>query len=541
MTFICTFADVIEVNEIQDTLDDDDHIKEMQQRKAELVAAIEGKPAEITASEEKLEELNSECNALEGLFQAWEQISQQHEQGQQVYAPAPISTSPPRKRQRRTLRKKAIEEPHGQEPLTGDEISKKLQDVEEQCGSKIAEYNELTDRIQMAKDSLAKMKRETADLTTEILQFCMQLRNQYCKDAIRLDFAAGIREQDEEAAQEDDTTFDPSTSQRDYNEVARSLPVFAISSTAYQKLRTTDRQLRAEVEGFTSLDDTEIPALQTHAKSMTKTGRIMASKTFLNEFIQLLGTLQIFANISDTDILQSSQGGERTYEVKVLEKETANLKQRINLTSLELKSALFDVFRQNIKYSVAGSFATKRIEEVVGAWHAKEDEPVGHYNGLGLHFNTYRAICKRNGAKTASPKARDFNEELMGPFMTKISTHWEEVFTKTIPDSLDRFAIVFAEYIRQFQNEAMSRPGFENIRNTSLRMLEQQLPDHVASISDAIQGAKNAIGSEQRQAHRVFYPEVQKQMRHVYERCAIETGKMLGSIANGHAAILTLL
>ena len=46
-----------------------------------------------------------------------------------------------------------------------------------------------------------------------------------------------MKELDQElAAEEDEENFDPAKDIRDYDEVARSLPVFCVSSRGYQKL-----------------------------------------------------------------------------------------------------------------------------------------------------------------------------------------------------------------------------------------------------------------------------------------------------------------
>lgn len=530
MTFICTCSDAFEVSEVQDQLDSEGFIEECQQRKAELSAAIAEKPTDIRDLEKEREELNLELNRLDELLQAWEHLSDQHKQGQEVFAPAAIASGPPRKRRRRTARQSNIAALSDQQPLTSDEIFNKLEELEQQQEEKETACDELEDRIQMTKSTLEQMIREEGELSTEILKFCMDRRNEWCKNAIRLDFAAGIREQDEDAQQQDDPAFDPSAHERDYDEVARCLSVFTISSKAYQQLRATDKKLRTEAKGFTIVEETEIPALQTHAKSMTKTCQIMAYKAFLNELIQLLGTLQIFVNNTDSETLQSTQIGEqeRTYEVKILEGDIANLKQLVNQDILQLKKDLHDVVYQgpNVKCFSAVSSASKRIEDVVTAWHMKKDEPVGrHYKGLGISFNTYKASCRRMGAATRNPKSRDFNEEILGPFLTKLSTSWEQAFVQAVPDVMANFYKLCQLTLQVFHDRAMSRPALANSRSASLRILEQQLPDHLAAIRDAIRTAKTTIQSEQRHASRLFYPEVKNQMVDAYEECAQEQGE----------------
>jgi hypothetical protein len=76
--------------------------------------------------------------------------------------------------------------------------------------------------------------------------------------AIQRDFATGIKELDQEVAEEiDEASFNPEEDQRDYNEVARSLPVFCVSSRAYQKLSGRFKRDKA-VLGFSAPDQTEV-------------------------------------------------------------------------------------------------------------------------------------------------------------------------------------------------------------------------------------------------------------------------------------------
>jgi len=73
-----------------------------------------------------------------------------------------------------------------------------------------------------------------------------------------LQFASGIKELDQENQIEaNEAEFDPDEDLRDYAEVARSLPVFCVSSRAYQKL--CGRLQRDQVvHGFSTVEETEV-------------------------------------------------------------------------------------------------------------------------------------------------------------------------------------------------------------------------------------------------------------------------------------------
>lgn len=177
-----------------------------------------------------------------------------------------------------------------------------------------------------------KLEQERAELTAEIFKICVQRRNQYCKDTIRADFAAGIREHDEEAELDDDQASDSSTELRDYDEFARNLPVFITSSKAFQQMSSTKRQLQTEAPGFSSLEDTEIPAVQAHAKTMSNAARSIKSKEFLNEFDTLIGTIHLFLNSGNAEALDPSQNWarEKNCDVEALDTELANLARLFN-------------------------------------------------------------------------------------------------------------------------------------------------------------------------------------------------------------------
>jgi hypothetical protein len=88
---------------------------------------------------------------------------------------------------------------------------------------------------------------------------CISGRNGYSKGAIQLDFASSVKELDQENSQEkDEETFNPDEDIRNYDEVARPLPVFCCSSKAYQKM--SGRLVRdAKVPGLRTPEDRNPP------------------------------------------------------------------------------------------------------------------------------------------------------------------------------------------------------------------------------------------------------------------------------------------
>lgn len=110
----------------------------------------------------------------------------------------------------------------------------------------------------------------------------------------------------ENAVEEDEANFDPEVDLRDYDAVAASLPVFCVSSRAFQKLGGRLRKDDFDAGGFQSAEDTEVPQLQAHAKKLTEAGRAASSRRFLNSLMQLLNSMKMWASDEETESTVSS-------------------------------------------------------------------------------------------------------------------------------------------------------------------------------------------------------------------------------------------
>ena len=111
----------------------------------------------------------------------------------------------------------------------------------------------------------------------------------------------GIKELDQETAiEEDEENFDPDVDLRDYDKVAETLPVFGVSSRAFQKLSGRLVRDKFNSAGFRSLEETEIPQLQAHAQKLTENGRAASCRRFLADLSQLLNSLSMWATNDGT-------------------------------------------------------------------------------------------------------------------------------------------------------------------------------------------------------------------------------------------------
>ncbi len=126
------------------------------------------------------------------------------------------------------------------------------------------------------------------------------------------------------AALKDAELFDPDFQQRNYSEVAAQLPVFCVSSKAYQKMCGRLEQDES-VSGFPSLEDTEIPGLRKHAQDIVRETRVATLHMFFNLLSQFLTSIKMQVVVSTQPL--NLQEDLREQELKFLKDSVRKLRR----------------------------------------------------------------------------------------------------------------------------------------------------------------------------------------------------------------------
>lgn len=198
VTFIATQTDGIDIPEMIDSLDEDGEIQATITREDGLQAAIVETKAKVHNLQKQVGDLEELCRALEAEEEVWEGLQEMQKHGQQVYMPV-TTRRPSGSKRRRKGHQEAANGSHSVDgpekvPLAADEISAKLAELKASADAKSDEMDETERQSEAAKDALAQLQKEREDVAAERARMCVQRRNAYCRDVIRQDFAAGIRE-----------------------------------------------------------------------------------------------------------------------------------------------------------------------------------------------------------------------------------------------------------------------------------------------------------------------------------------------------------
>ncbi|KAF4889455.1 Nuclear GTPase SLIP-GC [Colletotrichum fructicola] len=458
VTFICSKTDDISVTEAAESLDIEADVADSWAKIDDLRDQLRILKKQLMDGKDEKADLLDRLEQLDSQWEKWDDLSQRHADGKTVYAP----TAHGKKRKRgatssrsRKNRMSADSDDESysddsasdkenqpddddddgdrddeRQPLTEEAIQERLSDLKAQRKEVRQLQKEVDHKLSDLRQAMKPLQAEESRLLAGVKAVCIQGRNEYSKGAIQRDFTMGIKELDQEAAiEENEETFNPDEDIRDYDEVARNLPVFCVSSRAYQKMRGRLQKDDFNDEGFRNADETEVPQLQQHAKKLTEAGRAATCRRFLNDLSQLLNSMRMWA-ANDGSLSHMSDQDKRNEEGHI-RRQLASLdrdfKKAVDecLTSIKeaLAESIYDYFDLTIPSVSAAAVPTAT------SWGAHRSEG-------GMFWATYKATCCRSGVYAGASGPRDFNAELFEPISKQLATGWERAFQRRLPQAL---------------------------------------------------------------------------------------------------------
>jgi hypothetical protein len=403
------------------------------------------------------------------------------------------------------------------ESLTAKQIREKLDEFK-------AKKRQAREGMKDAKTQMAETKKKIAQimkgiraLESEMSALCISGRNEYSKGRIQEDFAAGIKELDHEAAEEEDEeNFDPEVDVRDYEELARSLPVFCVSSRAYQKLSGRLKK-DTPTPGFTSIEETGMVQLKAHCKKLTDTGRLSHCKIFLNALSSLLLSLNIWGSNDGTGNSMSKE--EKEKEKRHVKRMLKDLETAMDKAAKLCKERVKESLVDNIKEQCppAHAEAQKVALPTAQSWG-------GHHSDGGLYFQTYKAICRREGGPF---RAHDFNKGLTEPLQKVLASGWEKCFQRCIPRETKALANDMRQTIQKAHQVIAKRATERGIGVVGVDLLSQKLQTWVQLFVDLADRLNTLIMEKQRDANRELAPVISTAMQQAYTLCVGESGMIL--------------
>ncbi|KAK5708963.1 hypothetical protein LTR17_020189 [Elasticomyces elasticus] len=537
VTFICSKTDDISRTEASESLGLEEY-RELEERQDDIDRKKRVLNKELKELKNKKDDHEEAIDQIENDIEAWEDLEGNVEDGKTVYAPSNKSSKkrksddekPTASRKRRKISADSDDESEAvggaapaesqRQPLTSDDIFEKLADLKQLKKEARRERTSIDGEITALKEKLKPIEAEEKEIDAKMSAICIRGRNEYSRDAIRQDFADGIRELDQENAEEEDPdAFDPTEDIRDYEQVAKDLPVFCVSSRAYQKLEGRFKKDK-DVPGFESKDQTEIPQLQFHCKKLTEKGREAGCRRFLNSLTQFLTSLGLWSS-DDGSGKNNLNGKQRDMERDYLNKRLKELERALEKAVAETMEDVEQTLNDQIfdKFAPAIDAASDAAGPTSAKWGA-------HKNDGGLYWGSYKATVKCNGVfSSAAAGARDFNGDLTEPLYKQLASTWEKAFQRRLPHILQSFTRAGSDLLRKFHATVAERCRQKGHGVARIGVLQAQLQTYQAIFADLATMTIAGISEGQREINREFTPVIAAAMQDAYDWCTNETGK----------------
>ncbi|KAL8769220.1 MAG: hypothetical protein Q9209_004721 [Squamulea sp. 1 TL-2023] len=553
VTFICSKTDDISISEAQDSLGLDekmipswDELDRLSAKQKDLEKQLE----ELSNTKADYEDV---ANDVDEQIEVWETLETLVTDGKVTYPPKAKATKKrkassnerPSKQKRRKITSDDEEDdkfiddgsnnndketededdPHmseeedhnlqDQQALTEEQVVTKLQELKATKKDARTKKREITEKVQDIRKELREIEDAESKINSEMSALCISGRNQYSKGAIQQDFAAGIKEIDQEiAAEEDEDNFNPETEVRDYDEVAKSLPVFCVSSRGYQKLKGRLRK-DPPVPGFTAIEETEIPALQAHCEKLTETGRAANCRAFINRLSSLLNSLTIWASSDGSGANLTPE--QKAREARYLQKGMEGLE---TTSSSRLGGAIVNIsFVQRLE-KVVKSCAQTLVDELQDAIYDRYEAAVQAANFDAIETaNRWGAPINRENRAAGGLYWATFE-----PMLKLIAPGWEKVFTRRVGAVMTNFTKAIPAILKKFHQDIEDRARKIGTGLASLSMLSHQITAYEQVMKDAAATTKDVILARQKDINREFAPVIERAMVPSYEWCEAETG-----------------
>ena len=541
VTFICSKTDDISRTEATDSLNLGEEMFNLDEKLRDFSRERKALSAQLKEAKGKKEDCENVIDEVDDQLEVWDGLKDNLDDGKTVYTPAEkskkrkrtarVSTSSRKKRRSSSDSDDEIEVISSEDeeneedgaaptgpPLTAQQIDEKIDELKTLKKESRSERNNIDEQVKDLRKQITKIEEQEAELDDHAEALCIAGRNNYSRTAIKQDFAAGIRELDMETAEDEDAdNFNPEEDIRDYEEVARSLPVFCVSSRAYQKL--SDRlQKDSEITGFTTKEQTEIPQLQAHCKKLTENGRAANCRRFLNSMNRLVSSLALWA---------SDDGTGPKMDAQQCDSEQRFLRRRLEDLERVLEKTV-DNMVGDVKETMAGYVFDLFVPAVQAAAKAAHGTQAGwgaHRSEGGLFWGTYKAVTRRSGV-FHSPAAglRDFNKELTEPMMKQLQNSWEKTFQRKLPHILQAFSKSGTKLLKDFHSAIESRCREKGHGLARIDMLGLGLRNYEHVFNDASAATIAHINERQREINREFEPVITGIMQTAYDDCSNESG-----------------
>ncbi|KAJ3999535.1 Dynamin family-domain-containing protein [Lentinula boryana] len=448
------------------------------------------------------------------------------------------------------------------EEVTLENITAKMKQTKADIAAARVRLSDARKERKNAADRLAILEKSFTKVQKTKNGWCSLKRSEFSRDVLKEDFRTGLKELDDEAAEErDPDKFDSSVNQRDYEAI--NLPVFTCSSRDYIRLTN---QVKGDGEStcFSDKVSTGIPDLQAWCHTLTVASRTRAIKNFydslrtfatnINSFVSGIGSvtdedrqdlqdkwesimdeededdhhhMSADAKVEDdplTAFLKSRAESQTLIATKSAKKNSKGITPRLNE---EFGNLIQDCIVQLQELFKDGLEDKCRVGASLSANGAVE---ISDNFAATMHWATYRATLRRHGEFR-----RNLNVELLALFTKTIATSWSKVFET---DLLGHFEETIQAAICRLLDDIVDSTA-AGLKERVRMQGELCKAEADVALKQVVAVVRETINTQQKDVSRCLAPHVQNNLIDGYDLALKERGQ--GSVARQKLVFRTFL
>ncbi|TGO52579.1 hypothetical protein BOTNAR_0319g00080 [Botryotinia narcissicola] len=355
ITFICSKTDDISVLEASDSLGLEDVMTEDYTKIDQIDKQVDKLNAKIAGLKESMAVYNDIYHDADESLDIWDDLRRDLDADEVSDNEAEVEE----------------EDLDRGETITIEDIEQKIDELKDTKKKARKEKVAIELATKDVKNESKGFGAERKEVDTRMKDICIDGRNNYSKTAIQQDSATGIKEHDMENAEEEGAkNFNLDEDIRDYDAVARSLPVFCVSSRAYQQLNGRLKK-NAKIPGFRNVQETETVESRSRKNGSGIAGLSMLSQqlrtyeaTFsilTTEMVEAINNLQCDANRKFVPVIARSLAPSYQYCASERAGMYMRMEDHMRASIDQKRNSMFKESCDEVKKSLDKMF--RRVEE----------------------------------------------------------------------------------------------------------------------------------------------------------------------------------
>ncbi|KAG2488031.1 hypothetical protein HYH03_013337 [Edaphochlamys debaryana] len=389
---------------------------------------------------------------------------------------------------------------------TVQELMHELAQLAEDLRKACARHARLKKEAEEAAADHALAAQQVPPLLLRVRSICAAARNAYVKKRLQQDYLEGMVEVAKAAGGDKATAVK-------FADKGAALPVFCVSTrdalTLEGRVRSEDR-----ASTFERVAQTELPLLREHIRSVATAAREKAQSEVAGQVLKwgnsagrALLSQRVEGSADAADAMRAACG----VQLQVLERTL------VGILDEQLGSLRYELLTEGLCPSLeaGGELATQLAPGKASGWYGS------------MHWATYNAAIRRDGDYQSRPRGHiDWNGDLAGPILDRITLCWDELFNSRLGEALESAKVQLLGVVDTFCTAvigAAERGGLEcrPVMELCLQVLqdaERLLDSRLGPLSTQVAETARELSGD------VVKPAVKGMLRPTYYACNQDCG-----------------